>query len=559
MCWKRLFFFVTLRLSSQFSGGQITKKVFDNRPAWKGAHNFLDLTSSYKSFFGRACSYSIYQKVQKRDDQFETCRETCNFCVFMVESGGFHYFLKDVSNIVSECHWSQISDKGNSLNFETLEEPDFLNELDYIGLLNATQLFELHAGLWLNTERSDFKELQRCDRETVEYNTEERVACYFRCGTAENLGKDSERVDPTCNIRNLVLKLYYDKSLDFILKGAFQSVSDCSTETCIYYHSYEKILWNLYKFRVAELLLTDKNGNNKETNYALLTEKDQFTSCSKSTSLAEDVTDANCKNYCNLFKKINSELMPSLYGYTVCNFTGESSQEPKSVVPDSVLKMYHQNVQLAGWKRLNKEMEDNCQKISKKKVKLSPSCEASVPRFDATISSSYCKAVCHTLESESRCDEECFARLNKDLFDCNFKVVKSDGINSNQQASSANSLLRGNTGVSFDPKLVATLKEITKELEKPLIKKLDDALAEQKARGKSPNWCDKSKAAKNNTANISDEQCSAACNVLADFTHQPSPTSYQAKFPQCRFGNAFRVGIVWALIVSSVLRLTLLS
>lgn len=129
-----------------------------------------------------------------------------------------------------------------------------------------------------------------------------------------------------------------------------------------------------------------------------------------------------------------------------------------------------------------------------------------------------------------------------------------------QHASTGKQSLRTiRSGVGFDPKLLASLEEITKQPEHVLIKKWNDVMVEQEARNKSFSWCDNSLAAAKGSASISNQQCTAVCNVLAEFSNQPSPTPYQPKFLECRSGNAFHVNRLWPLIVIGVLTSTLTS
>lgn len=70
--------------------------------------------------------------------------------------------------------------------------------------------------------------------------------------------------------------------------------------------------------------MTDINGELDGRRYVILTEKDDFFSCSKSTSLLKNLPDDSCKNYRILLKKQYGESLPFYYKQNMSDFTRET-------------------------------------------------------------------------------------------------------------------------------------------------------------------------------------------------------------------------------------------
>lgn len=351
----KFIFTLTFVLSLQFSTTQITEDTFRLTLATNAVSHFLLFSRFMNSATQQEIGLDFFKDIKAFSESPEmqsACADTCNFTAFHFlmlwhdEQLSLQYF-KDTVECVPQCDWSRVNWKSGS---HSLEEEKVCR------ILNKHQLFELFVSY-----------LFQVKLESVEY-----------CHSYKLLVRKSRGLTLDCH--TLCLSLYseyhsqtYDSN---ILKKCqpYKGSSEldavrslASTAKYVFnrliermFDSYNDFWWALYKFRVAQLLLTT-DQNKLGSNYPIVRKDDENAqSCAAAKSVDKSVTDDQCRRLCSLFTGHFGESVPLLNDYAPCKIANQSSSAPalqNHASSSEEEDIYTQRLLAAAFRKITQAME----------------------------------------------------------------------------------------------------------------------------------------------------------------------------------------------------------
>lgn len=250
---------------------QSTTKVFDDIPAWATSEKFLRMSYAYHNALQSPTPFDICDVVKAKSagelKLTEACVKTCDFFATLVAKHEFSQFLNDASSIVPEYDWSELGDISYLLYFSKSTVQRTYTEDTLV--LRRTLLYELFVGLWIRAKERNVYEcdLYGFDKHLFEKDNggqeTKEINCHLLCQAAHNLNVAIKSSFPFCNKKKDFSPVQSrNKNLYFSLEYVF------SSGLLPMFQFYNEFLWDLYKFRLAEIFFTPVKQFSGEDSYA---------------------------------------------------------------------------------------------------------------------------------------------------------------------------------------------------------------------------------------------------------------------------------------------------